>query len=205
MHINGAIFDMDGTLLDSMFIYETVYFDVLAELGHTADDGLFEGVRKLSGNEVLNYLRDTYAPDRTFEELNATLDAHLLRFYGNVPMPKSGIMRVLDTLRDAGVPMCICTATNRVHVEAALRRLGLSDYFAHIFTCAEHDTGKLEPKIFLLAAEFMGAEPTETVVFEDAKHAIATAKRVGFYVVAVQDNAENVNRDAIIATADEFY
>jgi len=201
----GAIFDMDGTLLDSMPIYNTVFESLLSSFGLTARDDLFEAVRELSGDEVLEYLRREYLRDMTVAEINDAYDKLLYEYYSEIPQPKPGVMRLLETLYENNIQMCVCTATNRIHVDAALRRLGMLKYFSKLFICAEENTGKLQPKIFLTAARHLDLPPSEIVVFEDARHAVKTAKDAGFYVVAVADAAEEINRSRIIAVADEFY
>ena len=204
-NIRGAIFDMDGTLLDSMPIYDTAISDMMRSLGYSPREDLYEAVRPLSGNEVLEYLRGEYGVTHTLDELNDALDRELFDYYNTTPPMKPGVLALLDKLRAENIPMCVATATNRVHVEAALNRLGIAGYFTRIFTCAEEETGKREPKIFLKAAEHLGFAPTDVYVFEDAVHAIHTAKNAGFRVVAVRDLAEDKNRAEIISVADEFY
>ena len=86
--------------------------------------------------------------------------------------------------------MCIATATDRYQIEAALSRCGMADYFEEIFTCSEVGHGKDEPHIFRKAMEHFAADRGNTVIFEDALHAIQTAKADGFVVVAVCDNSE---------------
>jgi beta-phosphoglucomutase-like phosphatase (HAD superfamily) len=90
-------------------------------------------------------------------------------------------------------------------VEAALERTGAARYFSRVFTCSEENTGKREPTIFLRAAEFLRSEPQRTDVFEDALHAVRSAKGAGFYVVAFYDEYEDKNKNEIRALADEYY
>jgi HAD superfamily hydrolase (TIGR01509 family) len=205
MSIKTAIFDMDGTLLDSMKIYETAYNATLRALGYEPRDGLREAVRPLSGTEILRYLQREYAMPQSLEQIETALDEQLFGYYSTTPQLKSGVPRLLETLESRGIPMAVATATKRVHVEAALRRVGIARYFKRIFTCSEENTGKTQPKIFLTAAAFLGAEPRDTYVVEDALHAVTTAKNAGFYVVAVADASAARHRAEIIAAADEFY
>lgn len=205
IHSKAAIFDLDGTLFDSMPIYKTAVPDMLRVLGYEPRDGLYDDLRVLSAREVQVYLQREYNTRESIEELEAALEAQLLDYYANVTELKPGVPELLKSLQDKGIAMCIATATRRTPVEAALQRTGIAHYFSRIFTCAEENTGKREPLIFLRAAEFLGASPAETCVFEDAIHAIRTAKAAGFYVVAIRDEAEDDNRDEIIALADQFH
>ncbi|MDR3209010.1 MAG: HAD family phosphatase, partial [Oscillospiraceae bacterium] len=118
--IRGAIFDMDGTLLDSMPIYDTAVPDMLRALGYAPRADLYDAVRPLSGTEVLAYLRREYRVAETLDELDAALDRELFAYYAQIPPLKPGVLPVLEGLAANKIPMCVATATNRVHVEAAL-------------------------------------------------------------------------------------
>ena len=202
--IKGAIFDIDGTVLDSMPIWETVAGDYLVLNGIVPRDGLREELRTLGGRQVGEYFIKNYGINKTPEEISDGIDKLLEGFYFDIAPPKPGVERVLQTLRDGGVPMCVATATDRHLVEAALKRTGLLQYFGHIFTCLELRSGKDEPYIFLRAAESLGTGIAETCVFEDALYAIRTAKKAGFPVVAVYDKSAKASADEIKALADVY-
>lgn len=99
--------------------------------------------------------------------------------------------------------MCIATATDRYQIEAALKRCGMEKYFSEIFTCTEVGHGKDEPVIFRKAMEHLKTDRTCTAVFEDAYHALRTAKDDGFFTVAVYDSHET-HRDEMRSEADIF-
>ncbi|MDR3278677.1 MAG: HAD family phosphatase, partial [Oscillospiraceae bacterium] len=201
-NIRGAIFDLDGTLLDSMPIYESIDADLLKTIGKTAKPGIYDAIRPLSGMQVPEYLRAEYALEQSAEWIMARLDTLLYDFYARTAPVKPGAARTLEALARQGVRMCVATATNRELVEISLKRTGLDKYFERIFTCAEEGAGKDEPTIFLKAAGFLGTELAETVVFEDSLHAILSAKRGGFPVVAVFDKSSERHRAEIERLAD---
>ena len=203
--MKAAIFDLDGTLIDSMYIYDTAYHNVVRALGYEPCENLRPQTRSLSGTEVIVFLKEAHGMSETVEEIEAALDEQLFGFYSTTPPLKPGVLEFLSHLEAQGVPMCVATATKRLHVEAALSRLGIARFFKRIFTCQEEQTGKSKPKIFLTAAEFLGTEPCDTCVFEDAHHAIETAKMAGFRVVGIEDESALQWRDEIRATADEYY
>ena len=123
--------------------------------------------------------------------INRTIE----HFYIHEVLPKPGVVTFLEQMKRAGIPMCIATASDRYQIEAALSRCGMSHYFDAIFTCSEVGHGKDEPVIFREAMEHFGADRSATVVFEDAIHAIQTAKDDGFAVVAVFDNSEKRQKE----------
>ena len=118
--------------------------------------------------------------------INQTIE----HFYIHEVLPKPGVVDFLKQMKKAEIPMCIATASDRYQIEAALSRCGMEHYFDAIFTCSEVGHGKDEPVIFQKAMEYFGADRSAVVVFEDAIHAIQTAKADGFAVVAVFDNSE---------------
>ena len=105
-------------------------------------------------------------------------------------LPKPGVVDFLEQIKEAKIQMCIATASDRYQIESALSRCGVDHYFEAIFTCSEVGHGKDEPVIFQKAMEYFGADRSAAVVFEDALHAVQTAKADGFAVAAVFDNSE---------------
>ena len=187
MIIKGAIFDVDGTLLDSMSIWENVAADYLRSIGATPSLNLNEELKILGGIRTLEYLQAEYGLRESKEEIRAGINGLLEDFYFNAAQPKDGAVDVLNTLRGRGVKMCVATATDKYLIEPALKRCGILDYFGYVFTCGEERTSKSRPDIYLRAAEFLGTPVHETPVFEDALYAVKSAKGAGFPVVGVYD------------------
>ena len=118
-------------------------------------------------------------------------------FYFYQAQAKPGADCFLRQLSSRGIPMYLATSSNREHVRAALKRLGLYDYFDGMITCEEAGAGKSDPRIFLLAADRMGLEPADIFVFEDVIHAIRTANSAGFVTAGVFDPASSDDNAAI--------
>ena len=193
----GAIFDIDGTILDSMQKWENVEVEYLLSLGIKPKPGLHKDLRELGGNEIPLYFQREYGISKTAEEMHIAVNKLLEDFYHNEAILKAGAVRVLDMLRENGVKLCAATATDRHLIEPALKRCGAFDYFSRIFTCKEENTSKKRPDIFLRAAAFLGTDIKDTLVFEDAVYAIRTACAAGFPVVAVYDLASDDQQDEI--------
>ena len=207
----GAIFDADGTMLDSMLIWETVVAEYLIRRGADPRPDLNARLLALGGHEIPAYLQDAYGLRNSAEDIQHGIYELLEEFYFYRVVAKPGVTQVLDMLRERGVKMCVATATDRRLMEPALRRCGLLEYFSRIFTCGEEYTSKSSPEIYIRAAAFLGTDISETLVFEDAPYAVKSAKKAGFTVVAVYDSSADDRLDEIrefcdyfIMTMDEF-
>ena len=190
MRIRGAIFDVDGTLLDSMFIWDTIGEAYLRSIGYQPKENLNETFKNMSLHQAARYYQTEYGVTRSIDEIMDGVNAMLERYYRfEVPL-KPGVAELLERLRQSGVKLCIATATDRHLVEAALDRCGVLSCFGEIFTCNEVGHGKDEPDIFEEALRFLGTRREETLVFDDALYAVRTAKEAGFPVAAVYDSHE---------------
>ena len=190
MRIRGAIFDVDGTLLDSMFIWDTIGEAYLRSIGYQPKENLNETFKNMSLHQAARYYQTEYGVTQSIDEIMDGVNAMLERYYRfEVPL-KPGVAELLERLRQDGVRLCIATATDRHLVEAALDRCGVLSCFGEIFTCNEVGHGKDEPDIFEAALRFLGTRREETLVFDDALYAVRTAKEAGFLVAAVYDSHE---------------
>ena len=190
MRIRGAIFDVDGTLLDSMFIWDTIGETYLRSIGYEPREKLNEVFKNMSLFQAARYYRTEYGVTLSIDEIMNGVNAMLERYYRFEVSLKPGVAELLAQLQASGVKLCIATATDRYLVEAALERCGVLSCFGAIFTCNEVGHGKDEPDIFEAALRFLGTRREETLVFDDALYAVRTAKEAGFPVAAVYDSHE---------------
>ncbi len=190
MKIKYAIIDFDGTLFDSMYVWRTAGETYIRSLGKVPKPSLWESVIALSSLQAACFLKEDYALDQSVAEIMAGVDQTVEQGYFYDVQPKPGAVRFLDEMKQAGIRMCVATASERYQIVAALKRCGIDHYFDAVFTCTEVGHGKDEPNIFREALEFFGADRSNTVIFEDAVHAIETAKNDGFTVVVVYDEYE---------------
>ena len=204
MNIKGAIFDLDGTLLDSMYIWDNIGEDYLKSQGIEPRENLNETFKTMSLLQAAEYYQTQYGLQKTTDEIMADVNGMIEHFYIDLVVTKPGVAAFLAELNRRGAKMCVATATDKYLVEAALKRNGILDYFSEIFTCTEVGAGKDSPKIFLQALAHLGTELSKTLVFEDALYAIETAKKAGFPVCGVEDKAEEANR-AIIQNMVDIY
>ena len=201
--LKGAIFDFDGTLFDSMFVWDGSSAKYLRSIGIEPDPDTNEQVGRMSLLQSARYFRKKYAIPYTVDEIMDGINRTVEDLYFYKVQPKDGVIEFLKELKARGVTLCIATATDRYQIDAALRRCGMDGLFSEIFTCSEVGHGKDEPIIFRRAREFMGTPKAATVVFEDAAHAAKTAKADGFKVAAVYDPSEE-RQEELRAAADHF-
>lgn len=191
-----AIFDMDGTLLDSMWVWENVARLFLMRHGVEAPADVNQRVRSMSVEQAADY----------FQSLGVRLPAaeivqgiHQIPadWYQNEAVLKPKAKAYVERLYRAGTRLCVATATEEGCARTALKRVGLWDFFSFLLTCGDIGKGKDEPDIYLECARRFGARPQEVVVYEDSLHCIRTAKAAGFPVVGVQDAAARQEEDEI--------
>ena len=202
--IRGTIFDLDGTLLDSNPFWDQAPGAWLATLGKQAKPGLGQTIFSMTLPEAAEYLIAEYDLVQTPQEIASGVNAAMERFYRNDIPLKPGVPALLRALRAHGVSCAVASVTGRRLVETALERFGLRPFFAAIVTTDEVGVGKNSPDVYLRAAEQLGASPAETLVFEDALHALITAKGAGFRCVGVFDAASTDRQNEIRAVSD-FY
>ena len=189
--LTGAIFDFDGTLIDSMFIWDTIGEDYLRTLGKEPHEDLKETFMTLTLEEAAEYYREHYKVTLSVTEIVDSINAMVEGIYRTKVTLKPGVTDYLRLLKERGVKMCVATVTDRYLVEDTLERLGILHYFSEIFTCAEVGYGKDKPIIYQKALEHLGTAKEETFVFEDSLFALETAKIDGFPTVGVYDMHES--------------
>lgn len=201
--IKGAIFDLDGTLLNSMSIWNSIGEDYLRSLGVDPCENLAEVFKTYTLEEAAEYYRSHYGVTLSVDEIVDGVNNMVEDFYRNKVELKKGVSAFLERLFRCGVKMCVATVTDRACVEAALNRLNIGKYFDSIFTSSEVGVGKNSPKIYRTSLQFLKTDRADTIVFEDNYHAILTAKKDGFIVAAVYDQFEK-NQPQIKAIADYY-
>ena len=203
-----AIFDMDGTLVDSMWGWNEIYITFLVAHGATneAAKEIVAHTAHFTTYESAELFREYLSLDTPAADIAAGLDARMKELYQNVILEKPGVRAYLERLRNEGVRMCVVSSTPEPLIRICLERLGLMPFFSFILSCETVGKGKEEPDAYFAAATRLGASPSDTAVYEDSPTALMTAKRAGFYAVAVYDESSadqwtetSRNADAIIS------
>lgn len=191
MRLQSAIFDMDGTLLDSMGMWRTLASVLVRNHGGQAPEGLDRRVASLGLWEGTAYCKEACGLPGTVEELVQEIWGQIENFYRHDVRPKEGLIRFLSVLKMQGVWMYVATATDRPLAEAALKTAGIDGFFRGLITSQEAGQSKRDgPEIYERALRRLRSTKKDTVVFEDALHALRTAKAAGFRTAAVYDPSE---------------
>ncbi len=197
---DAAIFDLDGTLLDSEWMYTEATERVLVEFGHRYDWALKQTI---IGRGVLD------AAERLVEALSLPISAeeyirrrkpHLDRLFPTV-QALPGAVAVVEALFAAAVPLAVATSSTRELFDQKLRHHGWAQRF-RVVVCGDDPRltrQKPAPDIFLLAAAELGVPPERCLVFEDSPTGVEAAKAAGTQVVAIPNEAVDVG---LVASAD---
>lgn len=185
--IKCAVFDMDGTLVDSMPMWHDITYDYARLKGFTAPEGLHNKMNRLS----LEQCAEMYIQLGAQGDVQTVMDELsqlAYKGYCEKVEQKPHAAEFLKLLHENGIKTAVATASDKNGVAAALKKNGMLPYVDFLITCTEVGKGKQHPDIFLACAEHFNAQPNEAVVFEDSAYAVKTARTAGFSVVAVADN-----------------
>lgn len=201
--IKGAIFDADGTLFDSMFIWQTIGERYLSSIGYKPKENLNETIKNMSLYQAACYYISEYGVTLSVDEIMDGVNSMIKDYYFNDVKLKPYVADFLQDLDSKGIKMCIATATDKELVEAVLKKYDIRKHFSDIYTCSSVGHGKDEPIIYRKAAEHLKTEKSETFVFEDALYALETAKNDGFNTVAVFDKYEK--QQSIVKEISDYF
>ncbi|WP_311409374.1 thiamine diphosphokinase [Lancefieldella parvula] len=189
MQVTGAIFDCDGTLVDSMCVWHNVFSAVLPKYGKTVDPDIFDRVEAVSLIGGCQICVDELALPVTAETLYEEFCAYATDQYQHHVSIVPGAKEFLQELYDAGIPLAVASSTPVREVRAALAAQGIEHLFKTVVST--EDVGgvdKVEPDVYLEALRRLGTDKATTWVFEDAPFGVQTAQKAGFPVVALYND-----------------
>ena len=207
MNIKAAIFDMDGTLVDSLMVWDVLW----SAMGEKyRNDNTFrpikeddKKVRTLILADAMELIHKNYGLGGSGAELLQMTNDFMKDFYANTVTLKKDVREFLEYCKEKGVKMCIASATAPDLIAVALKHCEIESYFSKIFSCAEEGKGKEEPDVFLRACDHFGESLEETWVFEDSLVAIKTAVKIGMPTVGIYD-AYNYGQKEVKEIATEY-
>ena len=189
----AAIFDLDGTLIDSMGMWGEIDIEYLEKFGIEVPKNLQRDLEGLRFTEVAEYFRERFGITDSVEEIGQTwIDMAEYKYRHDIPL-KPGARELIRKMSENGVRMAIASSNHLRLIEEILRIHGISEYFDTITTCDDVTANKPEPDVYLYTAEKLGTSPSSCIVFEDIPIGIQSGKRAGMTVAAVYDTySENV-------------
>ena len=203
-NLRGAIFDLDGTLVDSMGVWHRIDDEFLGRRGFPADESYKQAVKTMKYETAAHYTIERYGLKESPEEVMAEWDSMALQEYRYHIKCKPGAAEFLRELKKQGIQIALATVSHRALLEAVLKGNEIFELFDVLTDVSQVSRGKEEPDLYWLAAEKMGLKPQECMVFEDVLLGIQSAKRGGFYTCGVKDHASDAEEAEIRRIADCF-
>ncbi len=202
MIFDAAIFDMDGTLVDSLDVWENADAKFLEKMGICYDSVLNVKMKTLHFISACELLKDYFNLESSIDEIASQIMEIVREDYETGIPLKAGVLEYLNFLEKRNVKMCVATANVKSLAEACLKALNIYDKFEFVITADEVGVGKENPLVFETAAKKLGVLPENTVVIEDSYHAICSAKSAGFKTIGVHDKKYEKDFEKIKEVAD---
>ena len=181
------LFDLDGTLVDSMWIWESIDVEYLDRFGLELPEDLHSCIEGMSFSETAQYFKERFSIPDTLEKMKSDWNRMAWEKYTQEVPLKSGIREFLRYHRARGVKMAVATSNSRELAEAVIAVHGLTDTFDVIVTGCDVAHGKPFPDVYLEEAVRLGVDPSECLVFEDVVAGIQAGRSAGMEVAAVED------------------
>ena len=195
-NVQGALFDMDGVILDSEGLYSRFWQEAAIALGYPMTRQQAMGMRALNRDAATAQLESYFGPGVDYIQVRDKRIELMDAFVAGKGIPaKPGIRELLAALKAAGIPTCIATSSPIARVREYLEPLGLFDQFDAVVTGYDVPHGKPEPDIYLKAAEVLGKDPARCIALEDSKAGVLSAFRAGCMTIMVPDQDQPDSED----------
>lgn len=200
----AVIFDMDGTLVDSMGVWKDIDVEYLGKIGFSVPSDLQKSIEGMGFTEVAVYFKKRFQIKDSIEEIKQNWQNMAMEKYcSEVPL-KPGVEKFLPYLKEQGILMGIASSNDRILIEETMKSHEILQYFDCIVTACEVKKGKPAPDVYLKAAEKLGIAPEECLVFEDIEVGILAGKNAGMQVCAVEDDYSLPQKKEKRAAADYY-
>lgn len=200
----AVLFDLDGTLVDSMWMWHQIDVEYLARYGYECPEDLQRVIEGMSFSETAVYFKERFRIPESLEEIKACwIQMSIDKYRYEVPF-KEGALEFLCYCRENQILTGIATSNGREIVDALMEALNLDAYLDVVVTSCEVKAGKPAPDVYLETARRLQVKPEECLVFEDIPAGILAGKRAGMTVIAVEDAFSAAMKEEKCALADGF-
>lgn len=187
--IHAVIFDLDGTLVDSMWVWLDIDREYFKQHGLDVPEQLQQKISGMSFSETANYIKEQFGISDSIEEMKAAWNRMAEEKYEKEVPLKPGAYEFIRKLKEMGIKTGVATSNSRHLVEIALQARGVRSGLDAVRTACEVEKGKPAPDIYLLVAKDLEVEPEHCLVFEDIVEGIQAGKRAGMHTCAIADAA----------------
>ena len=185
--IQAIVFDMDGTLIDSMWMWGEIDRQYLERFRIAVPENLQEEIEGISFRQVADYFKAHFPIEDSVEQMMQDWVSMAWDKYEHEVPLKEGVLEFVSYCRKNSIRLGIATSNSSKLAQLILKTHGLLESFEVVKTSCEVPNGKPDPAIYLLAAETLKVPPKNCLVFEDAISGILAGKRAGMEVCAVYD------------------
>lgn len=200
----AVIFDLDGTLIDSMEVWSKIDEEYLSSFGYTVPKNLQEEITHLTLTETANYFKVKFNITDEIDKIIATWHEMALNHYSYHIKLKDNVIPFLDSLKKKNIKIALATSNSVPLLEATLKNNGIYNYFDAITTTEEVKKSKDNPDIYLLSAKKLNVLPEDCLVFEDIVQAVNGAKKAGMTVYAIYDKSSENQKEELIKISDKY-
>lgn len=204
--IKGAVFDLDGTLVDSLMLWDVLWDAFGKKYGvenFRPSEEADKAIRTMTLKDGMQMMHDLYKIGESGKDLLEEANRIIRKFYSEEVELKPGVREFLEQCKSLGIKMCIASATGPKLLQMAIDHCEIGHYFSDVLSCATIGKGKDQPDIYLAAMQRFGTSLDDTCVFEDSAVAIDTAHKIGMKTVAIYDKF-NYGQEQMKATADVY-
>ena len=201
---DGIIFDLDGTLIDSMWIWRAIDIDFLGRRDIELPDDLQKAIEGMSFTETAQYVKDRFSLNESLDEIKNEWHDLAYDYYKNKIKLKENVKQLLEKLKGEGKIIGIGTSNSRILVELVIKSCGIEKYFDTVITSCDVNKGKPSPDVFLKVAEMLNIEPEKCLVFEDTYAGVLAANNANMDCFAIYDEIASESEEKIIKTATRY-
>jgi HAD superfamily hydrolase (TIGR01509 family) len=203
-NIEAVLFDLDGTLVDSMWMWRTIDIEYLARFGIEMPSNLQEEIAGISVTQTAVYFQKAFGITDSVGKIISDWDAMARQKYKEEVPLKPGTLAFLKDLKEKNIPCAIATSNSRTLTEEVLQSHKIKPFFKEIITGEDIHKGKPDPDVYLECARCLGISPEKCLVFEDIPYGILAGKRAGMKVCAIEEDYAKEDVNEVRALADYY-